>query len=94
MHLGVQRFHATIEHFRKAGKIGHFFHGQFSVAQSSRRAPGGDQLHAQSVQKLGKADKAGFIGNGKQCAANGGGGHRETSTTEQRGKTARRVAYT
>ena len=56
MHLGMQRFDAAIEHFRKAGVVGDFGHRQARIRQQARRAAGGQQLDAQRMQRLGEFD--------------------------------------
>ena len=67
MHLGVQRLDAAVEHFGKAGDLGHLGHGQALVGQQLGGAAGGNQLDAQRVQGLGEFDDAGFVGDGEQC---------------------------
>ena len=66
VHFGVQGFHTAIEHFGKAGEVGHFTHGQALGTQELRGAAGGDEFHAQLVQGLGEFNHIGFIGHGNQ----------------------------
>ena len=68
MHLGVQRFHAAIEHFGKRGDFGHLGHRQAFFGQQLGGAAGGNQGHTESVQGLGQFDDAGFVGDGDQGA--------------------------
>ncbi len=63
VHLGVQGFHAAIEHFRKTGVIGDIRHGQPRIAQQFGRAPRGEQRDAKLRKAPGKFDNACFIGN-------------------------------
>ncbi len=66
MHLGMQGLHPAVEHFRKAGVIGHLGHGQTGALQHLGGAAGGQQAHAQGVQIAGEVEHAGFVGNGNQ----------------------------
>ena len=74
VHLGVQRLHAAIQHFRKLGDLGHLGHGQAFLGQQLRSAAGGQQLDAQRVQGFGKVNNAGLVGYGKKCVHGHGGG--------------------
>ena len=74
VHLGVQRLHAAIQHFRELGDLGHLGHGQAFLGQQLRGATGGQQLDAQGVQGFGKVNNAGLVGYGKKCVHGHGGG--------------------
>ena len=68
--FGVERFDAAIEHFGKAGVLADVFDGEAGVAEGLGGAAGGDEFHAGSGEGLGEGHEAGFIGDGKQGAAN------------------------
>ena len=61
MDFRVQGFHATIEHFWKAGVVGHLGDGQASVRQQFGRTAGRQQLDVESVQFLREFKDAGFV---------------------------------
>ena len=71
MHHGVQGFDATVEHFGKAGDIGHLAHRQALVAQQLRGAAGGNQAHTQGMQGMGEFGDAALIGDRDQCVHGG-----------------------
>ncbi len=62
MHLGVQGFDATIEHFWKAGHIGHLGNGQALFRQQLGRAASRQQANALGVERARKGHNAGFVG--------------------------------
>jgi hypothetical protein len=68
--FGVKRFDAAIEHFGKTGVLADVFDGEAGFAKGLGGAAGGDEFHAGSGEGLGEGHEAGFIGNGKQGAAN------------------------
>src|SRR6185437_3961603 len=70
MNLGVQRFHAAIEHFRKAGEIANVLYLQTGLTKNARGTAGRYQLHAETGERLGERDKAGFVSDAEQCAPN------------------------
>ena len=72
VHLGVQRFHAAIEHFGECGDFGHLGHGQPFFCQQFGRSTGGNQGHTQFVQGLGQLNDAGFVGDGNECSHGNG----------------------
>ena len=59
--FGVQGFHAPVEHFRKAGVIGHFNHRNTGIGQQFGGAAGRQQFHAHVCQRTGKIHHAGFV---------------------------------
>jgi len=71
MHLGVQGLHAAVQHLGELRDLGHLGHGQALVGQELGRATGGQQLDAQRMQRLGKFNDAGFVGDGKKCVHGG-----------------------
>ena len=58
----VQRLHATIEHFRKAGVIRHFGRRNATVVQQLRGAAGGQHLDATAGERTRKFNHAGLVG--------------------------------
>jgi hypothetical protein len=79
----VQRLHAPVHDFRKAGDVGDVGDGKPRVAQRFGGAAGRDELHAGRDKRAGKIGKAGFVGNGEQRAADGSPGHARLLTPEQ-----------
>ncbi len=73
VHLRVQGLDAAVEHFREAGVVGHFRHGQAGLGEQLGGAAGGEELDARAVQRTGKVDDAGLVGNGKQSLLDHGG---------------------
>ncbi|MNM83567.1 hypothetical protein D3C81_956300 [compost metagenome] len=76
VHLRVQRLHAAVQHFRKAGVVGHLRHGQAGVGQQLGGAAGGKQHHAERVQVAREIDDAGLVGNGEKGLLDHGLGER------------------
>ncbi len=68
VHFGMQRFYASAEHFRPAGKFGDVFHGDAGVAQEFGGAAGGENFDAQRGEPLGEFQNAGFVKYTDQCA--------------------------
>ena len=62
----VQRFHAAVEHFGEAGVVGHFDDGNARIGQELGCAAGGEDGHAELVERAGKFDGAGFVGKTDQ----------------------------
>ena len=62
----VQRLHAAVEHFGKAGVFADVLHGEAGLAQGFGGAAGGKQLDAVAGENLGERHEAGFIGNREQ----------------------------
>ena len=67
MHIRMQRFDATIEHFGNACDLCHFAHRQTLRTEQLRGTSGGNQLHAQIVQGTGKFNNACFVRHRDQC---------------------------
>ena len=63
VNFGVQGFHPAVEHFGKAGVVGHVDHGEASIADGFGGAAGGQQFDALGGKRAGKFDEAGFVGN-------------------------------
>ena len=47
VNFGMQRLHASIEHFGEAGEIGNIFDGNAGIAQELSGASGGDEFDAE-----------------------------------------------
>ena len=62
----MQRFHAAVEHFGEACIVGHFDDGNARIGQELGRAAGGEDGHAELVERAGKFDGAGFVGKTDQ----------------------------
>ena len=58
----VQRLHATIEHFRKAGVIRHFGHRNATVVQQLRGAASGQHLDATAGQRARQFNHTSLVG--------------------------------
>ena len=59
----MQRLHAAVEHFGKAGEIADVLYRQAGLAECTRGATGRDQLDAETCEHLGEIDEAGFVGD-------------------------------
>ena len=70
VHHRVQGLETAFKQFRFPGVIGNFNHRKPQALEESGGAAGGNQLYSKLVQALGKLLKAGFVGNGYQCALN------------------------
>ena len=66
VHFRVQGLDAAIEHFREAGVVGHFGHGQAVVGQHFGGAAGGQELDAHGGQRASEVQHTGFVGNGDE----------------------------
>ena len=77
MHLGVQRFDATVQHFGEAGEFGDVFDVHSGFAQKFGGAAGGDEFDAEYGELAGEIYEAGFVGDAEKGALNAGtaGGH-------------------
>ena len=62
MDFRVQRFDAAVEHFGEAGVIGHFDNRYAGVGQQFGGAAGGEDFHAEFIERLGEFDNACFVG--------------------------------
>jgi hypothetical protein len=71
MDLRVEGLHAAVEHLGKSGVILHRHRGDFGLFKGFQGPAGGEDLRAVLAQGFGKKDKAGFIGDADECAANG-----------------------
>ena len=67
VHLGMQRLHATVEHFGKAGVGGDLGDRQPGVGQRFRGAAGGQELDAERREAAREIDQAGLVGDRQQC---------------------------
>ena len=70
--LGVQRFHAAIEHLGEAGEIGDVFDRDPGIAQKLGGAASGDEFDSQGGELAGEVGQAGFIGDAENCALDAG----------------------
>ena len=68
VNLGMQRFHAAVEHFGKAGEVGDVFYFNSRVAQELGGSAGRNQFHAEGGKLAGEIGEAGFVGNAEDCA--------------------------
>src|SRR5581483_230480 len=68
MHLRMERFNATIQHFGEAGEVGDVFDGDAGIAQEFRRAAGGDELDAEGGELASEVNDANFINDTENCA--------------------------
>ena len=78
MDFRMQRFHAAVHHFRKAGVIGDFGDRNFVFGEHLGGAASGKNFYAQSAQFPAEFDNSGFIGDADQSVkevANTGRGH-------------------
>ena len=66
VNLRVQRLHPAVEHLGKAGVVGHLGDRQARLGQQLRGAAGGQQLHAERVQRAGEVDDAGLVRDRQQ----------------------------
>src|SRR5712672_1166646 len=73
VHLGMQRLHAAIEHFWKAGKVGDVFDCNAGIAQQLGGASGGNQFDAKVGEPAREIDEAGLVGNAENGALYLGG---------------------
>jgi hypothetical protein len=64
MDFRVQRFHAAVEHFRKAGVVSHFGHLHAVVLQQLGGAAGGQDIDAERGQRAREIEHAGLVGDG------------------------------
>ena len=72
----MQGFKPAVHHFREAGVIGDFNHGNAVAAQQLGGAAGGENFHAPLDQSAGEIHDAGFVGDAEQGAADGESGCR------------------
>ena len=63
MNEGMQRLHAAVEHFGKAGQLADVFDREPGIAQRARRAAGGNQFNPKAGKNLCKLHQAGFVGH-------------------------------
>ena len=68
--LGVQRLHAPVEHFGKAGDLGDVPHRHAALANQPRRAAGGDEFRAQLHQRARELHNPGLVGDADECPPN------------------------
>ena len=59
--LGMQRLDPPVHHLREPGEVGNIAHHQPRIAQSLRRAPGRDQIHALGGQRAAQIDQADLV---------------------------------
>ena len=69
MNFGMQRLHAAVEHFGKAGEVRDIFDGDAGIAQQLGRASGGDEFDAERGKLAGEIGEAGFVGDAENGAA-------------------------
>lgn len=62
MNFRVQRFHPAVEHFGKAGVVGHFDYRHAGIGQHFGGAAGRKNFHAELIERLGKFNHAAFVG--------------------------------
>ena len=63
----MQGFDAAVEHLRKSGVRGDFYHRQTRVGEQFGRAASREQFHAVRVQGLRELEHTGFVRDGQQC---------------------------
>ena len=63
MHLRGQRFHAAVEHFRKAGKLGNIFNRNARIAQGFGGSAGREQVDPAVSQRFGELNNSGLVRN-------------------------------
>ncbi len=66
----MDRLDAAIEHFRETCHFRHIANRKPCLAQQSRRAAGGNQVHAQTRQSACEFNKPRFVSNAQQSACN------------------------
>ena len=73
----MESFHAAVQHLGEAGEVGDIAHGEIGFAEGLGRASGGDEFYTVMRKRSGEFDEAGFVGDGKEGAADGFevGGH-------------------
>jgi hypothetical protein len=62
----VQRLDAAVEHFRKAGVVGHLGNRNAAFFQQAGRAARGQQGHAKPGETAGEFNESGLVGNADQ----------------------------
>ncbi len=70
MNLGVQRFHAAVEHFRKAGEVGDVADVEPGLAKRASGAAGRDEFNPVLGEVAGEVDQPGLIRNAQECTTN------------------------
>jgi len=68
VHLRVQRFDAPVHDLGEAGQLAHLAYRQAGLAQAARAAAGGDQFHAERIQRARQINQPVLVGNAQQCA--------------------------
>ena len=66
VHLGMQRLHAAIHHFGKAGVVGDVADGDARLLQVLARAAGAEDFDAAGNQFANEFDEAGFVADTDQ----------------------------
>ena len=61
MDFGVESFHPTIHHFRKAGVVGNIKDVDPCVSEVSGSATGGEDLNAVLYENVGYLQEIGFV---------------------------------
>ena len=70
MHLGMQRLHPAIQHFRKLRVFRYVLHGDTGVAERAGGAAGGENFHTVLVKKFSEFNQPGLVRYGKQGTGN------------------------
>jgi len=88
VHLRMQRLDAAIHDLGEAGQLAHLAHRQARLAQRARAAAGGDQLHAQRIQRARQIGQPVLVGYAQQGAPHRrqGGVEHDALQVGQRGR--------
>ena len=68
VHARVQGFDPALQHFRKRGETGNVAHRNFFFPKQFRRAAGGNDIDALTLQGARKIGDAGLVRNGNESA--------------------------
>ena len=71
--LGDEGLDPAVEDFREAGVVGDVLDRDGGVAQRVGGAAGGEDFGPVGDEGAGEVEQAGLVGNGDECAADGGG---------------------
>ncbi len=83
MHARMQRLHAAVHHFRKAGQLGNVSDGKTGRLQRRRRAARRDDLDAVRSQGGRERNETGLVGDRKESSTNALIGHVYPASSKQ-----------